>query len=159
VGPLLQDEIAERRGGRADEGGVPADAADGPVGVPAMAGRHVVGGGRVLAVAARSHMHGDPLALDEDLHGAAGEPHLDLAAREAIGNAVEVALDLDVVVDPDAAHAPFGEDVGLGRQRLERRPLELFESCRRVTPSRRIGRSSLSRLSSSPIAAFSAERL
>jgi len=78
----------------------------------------VVGGGRVLAVAARSHVHGDPLALDEDLHGAAGEPHLDLAAREAIGNAVEVALDIDVVVDTDTAHAPFGEDIGLGRQGL-----------------------------------------
>jgi hypothetical protein len=31
-----------------------------------MTGGHVVGGGRVLAVAARSHVHGDPLALDED---------------------------------------------------------------------------------------------
>ena len=36
MGPLLQDEIAERRGGRADESGVPADAADGPVGVLAI---------------------------------------------------------------------------------------------------------------------------
>ena len=72
-------------------------------------------------------MHGDPLALDEDLHGAAGEPHLDLAAREAVGNAVEVTLDLDVVVDPDPAHAPFGEDVGLDRQGLERWPVEFFQ--------------------------------
>src|SRR5438445_2956540 len=87
VGPLLQDQLTERRGCRADQGGVPADAADGPVGVTAMAGWHVVGGGRVLAVAARSHVHGDPLALGEDLHGAAGEPHLDLAAGEAVGNA------------------------------------------------------------------------
>jgi hypothetical protein len=31
-----------------------------------------------------------------------------------------VAIDLDVVVDPDPAHAPFGEDIGLGRQGLER---------------------------------------
>ena len=37
---------------------------------------HVVGRGHVLAVA-------DPLALDEDLYGAAVEPHLDLAPREA----------------------------------------------------------------------------
>src|SRR5262245_8778361 len=36
MGPLLQDEIAQRRGCRADERGVPADAADGLVGVPAM---------------------------------------------------------------------------------------------------------------------------
>src|SRR6516164_2497331 len=48
VRPPLQDEIAERRGCRTDEGSVPADTADGPVGVTAMAGRHMVGGGRVL---------------------------------------------------------------------------------------------------------------
>jgi hypothetical protein len=35
-----------------------------------------------LPVAARAHVHGDQLAFEEDLHGAAGEPHLDLAARE-----------------------------------------------------------------------------
>ena len=60
VWPLLQDEIAQRRSCRADEGGVPTDAADGPVDVTAMGGRHVVGGDGVLAVAARSHVHGDP---------------------------------------------------------------------------------------------------
>src|SRR5689334_5489459 len=42
---LLQDEIAEHRGCWTDERGVPADAADGPVGVPAMTGGHVIGGG------------------------------------------------------------------------------------------------------------------
>jgi hypothetical protein len=42
--------------------------------VAAMTGWHVVRGGGVLAVAASSRVHGDPLALDEDLHGAAGEP-------------------------------------------------------------------------------------
>ena len=38
-----------------------------------------------------------------------------------------MALDIDVVVDADTAHAPFGEDIRLGRQGLERRPVELFE--------------------------------
>src|SRR5437773_12582750 len=76
VRPVLQDKIAERDGCRPDEGGVPADTADSPVGVTAMTGRHMVGSGRVLAIAARSHVDSDPLALDEDLHGAAGEPPL-----------------------------------------------------------------------------------
>jgi hypothetical protein len=49
-----------------------------------------VGGGRVLAVAARPQVHGDPLALDEGLHGAGGEPHLHLATREAVGNFVGI---------------------------------------------------------------------
>ena len=36
-------------------------------------------------------------------------------------------LDLDVVVEPDPAFLPFGKDVGFGRQRLERRSLQLLE--------------------------------
>jgi hypothetical protein len=52
VGPLLEDEVAECCGCGADQGGIPADTADGPVGVTAMAGGHVVGRGRVLSVAA-----------------------------------------------------------------------------------------------------------
>ena len=36
-------------------------------------------------------------------------------------------LDLDVVVEPDPAFLPLGVDVGLGRQRLERRALDLLE--------------------------------
>src|SRR6202030_1086954 len=95
VRPVLQDEFAERCGCWPDEGSVSADAADGPVGVPAMTGRHVIVDRRVLAVGSRPHMHGDPLAPGEDLDGAPGEAPLDLGAREAIGNAVEMALDID----------------------------------------------------------------
>ena len=83
VRPVLQDELAERRGCWPDEGSVSADAADGPVGVPAMTGRHVIGDRRVLAVATRSQVHSDPLAPGEDLDGAPSEAHLDLGAREA----------------------------------------------------------------------------
>ena len=36
-------------------------------------------------------------------------------------------LDLDVVIEPDPAFLPFGVDVGLGRQRLERGALQLLE--------------------------------
>jgi hypothetical protein len=62
VWPVLQDELTERRGCWPDEGGIPADTADGPVGVTAMTGRHVIGDRRVLAVFARPQVHGDPLA-------------------------------------------------------------------------------------------------
>ena len=53
-----------------------------------MAGRHVIGNGRVLAVAAVAHMRADPLALEEYLDGLGGEPDIDLSAGEAMGNAV-----------------------------------------------------------------------
>jgi hypothetical protein len=82
---------------------------------------------------------GDPLALEEDLHGAAGEPPLDLGAGEAVGDAVKVPGDIDVVVDADTAHTPFGEDIGFAWQGLERGPIELFEQLppRRPEPADR----------------------
>jgi hypothetical protein len=39
-------------------------------------------------------MSGDPLALQKDLDGARRQPHLDLAAGKAVGDAVEMALEL-----------------------------------------------------------------
>jgi hypothetical protein len=106
---VLQDELTERRGCWPDEGGIPADTADGPVGVTAMTGRHVIGDRRVLAVAARPRVHGDPLAPGEDLDGTPSETHLDLGAREAVRNAIKVPLDIDVIIDADTANAPFGD--------------------------------------------------
>jgi len=46
-------------------------------------------------------MRGDALALQEDLDGARRQPYFDFAAGEAVGNAVEVSLHLDVVIDAD----------------------------------------------------------
>src|SRR5205085_10303136 len=100
-------------------------------------------------------MRGDPLALEKDLDGLRRQPYLNLAAGEAVRHAVEVRLDLDVVIDADPAQPPFGKGIGLAGQRLQ----NSSSSARRVTPSRRIGRSSLSWRSNSPMAAFSSARL
>ena len=78
-------------------------------------------------IAAGAQMRGDPLALEKDLDGARRQPHLDLAAGEAVGHAVEMSLDLDVVIDADPAQAPFGKGIGLARQRLEVGPVEFLE--------------------------------
>ena len=51
----------------------------------------------------------------------------DLHAQQLVRHRVVVLPDLDVVVEPDPAFLPFGEDVGLGRQRLERRPFQILE--------------------------------
>ncbi len=74
--------------------------------------------GRVLAIAAHAHMRGDPLALEEDLDGPDGQPHVDVGAGEAVGKAVIMGVGLDVIIDADSAGAPLGEDVSLDRQRL-----------------------------------------
>src|SRR5438309_1335237 len=54
--PALQDQLAERGGGRADRSGLAANALDRPVSVPPMARRHVLGDCGVPMVAAGPQM-------------------------------------------------------------------------------------------------------
>ena len=72
-------------------------------------------------------MRGNALAAVEDLDRARRDARPDLLAQQLVRHRVVVLLDLDVVVEPDPAFLPFGKDVGLGRQRLERRPFQLLE--------------------------------
>src|SRR6476659_3927022 len=80
VGPALQDQFAERGGRWTDRSGLAANALDGPVGVPPMARRHVLGDCGVPVVTASAQMSGNPLALEKDLDGSRRQPHLHLAA-------------------------------------------------------------------------------
>ena len=125
--PALQDQIAKGSGGRTDRSGGAANALNSPIGVAPVARRHVLGKGGVPVVAAAAPMRRDPLTLEKDLDGLRGQPHLDLAARKAVRDAVKMSVDLDMVIDADAAQAPFGKAIGLGGQLLEMGPIELFE--------------------------------
>ena len=53
-------------------------------------------------------MHGDPLALMEQLDGGAGEAGIDRLAQEPVGRRVVVVVDLDVIVGRHRAALPFG---------------------------------------------------
>src|ERR1700730_13668352 len=119
---LIEDQFAQRRGGRPDQGGVLADALDGPAGVAPMAGCHVLRHGRMFVVAAHALMGGVPLTLVEFRDGAGGEAHLDFGANEAMRDAVVMRLDVDVIVDADPTNPPLGEHLRDLRQGLERRP-------------------------------------
>ena len=127
-GLCSQDQIAQRRGRGPDRGGVRADALDGPAGIAPMARRHVLGH-RGVPVRCRSMRRcaatRSPLANSSTVR-AVMRASTSLAG-EAVGHAVVVAVDLDVIVDADPAHAPLGEHIGLGRQGLERRAVELLE--------------------------------
>ena len=103
----LKDQFAQGRRRRPDQARVGANAFDRPAGIAPMAGRHVLGDGRVLVVAAGAHMRGDPLALEENLDGPHRQPRVDLGAGEAMGHAVIMGGDLDVIIDADAASPPF----------------------------------------------------
>jgi hypothetical protein len=123
----FEDEVTQYRCRWPDAGGFSPDTIERPVGIALVTGRHVLPNGRVPVVAAPSHMGGNPLPFDENLHGAASEPHLDFAAGVVVWNAVEVVLDLDMVIDADAPPAPLREFVPLCRQGLERWPIKLFQ--------------------------------
>jgi hypothetical protein len=69
----------------------------------------------------------DPLPFAKDLDGLRRQPYLDLAARKAVQDTIKVSVDLDVVIDADAAHTPFGKAIRLDRQPLEVGPVEFFE--------------------------------
>jgi hypothetical protein len=44
-----------------------------------------------------------------------------------VRDTVKVSGDLDVVINADATHAPFGKAIGLGRQWIEVGPVEVFQ--------------------------------
>src|SRR5271163_2906270 len=137
MGPALQDQLAQRSSSWTNRSGLAANALHCPVGITPMARRHVLADGGVPMVAAGPQMSGNPLALEKDLNSTRRQPYLDLAAGKAVGDAVEMALELDMVVDADpwafspragpVANAPFGKAIGLSRQRVEVGPIELFE--------------------------------
>jgi hypothetical protein len=64
-------------------------------------------------------MRGNALAVVEDLDGPLGQARPDLLAQEPVGHRVVVAVDLDMVVEPDRALLPLRVDVRGGGQRLQ----------------------------------------
>jgi hypothetical protein len=63
----------------------------------------------VAAAHATQQMASDPLTSVEQLDRALGDARFDLLAQQAVQHRVIVAVNVDVVVDPDAALAPHGE--------------------------------------------------
>ena len=91
----------------------------------AVGARHVFGmGGRLPVVAPL--VRRQSLAAIEDLDRVRGVADLDLLADQLERHAVDVALDVDVVVDVDAAPLPVRQDVTRGRQGPQRRAIDLL---------------------------------
>ena len=66
-----------------------------------MARRHMLGKGGVPMVGTAAPMRRDPFPFEKDLDRLRRQPHLDLAAREAVRDIIKVSVDLDVVIDTD----------------------------------------------------------
>ena len=80
----------------------------------------------MMTIARAAHVGGNAFALGEDLNGPRRHPHFDSGARVAIEHRVKMLFDLDMIIEPDARTAPLRQDIGLGRQRLEQRRIQLF---------------------------------
>ena len=72
----------------------------------------VVDGWAVVVSAVR----GDAAALVVELDGRRGVSRLDQFVNELVGHAVEVAFDLDMVINVDATGRPMRQDVAGGGQ-------------------------------------------
>ena len=88
---------------------------------------HVLGDRREAADVMTAAMHPDPRASLKDFDGRGRESKIDGLVNEPMRHGVEMALDVDVIVDVHARLAPFGVDEALGRQRPQRRLIEARE--------------------------------
>src|SRR5260370_14088621 len=102
--PALQDQRGQLGGARADRRGIDADALDRPFGIAPVRARHVLGDCRVSAAAGAAQVHRDALTLAEQLDRAGGDARLDLLADQPMRHRVVVAVDIDMVVEPDPAY-------------------------------------------------------
>ena len=75
--------------------------------------------------AGAAHVHRNPLALAEQLDRAFGDARVELLADQPMRYRVVMPVDIDVIIKPDPAHPPFGVLIGLGRQLLQCRSVEL----------------------------------
>ena len=78
-----------------------------------------------------AQMRCDTLAALEDLDSVRSEASLHLLACKLIRNAVEVSVDLNVIIDGGANRLPVRGDVRLRRQWLEHR---LIYGCKQRSP-------------------------
>ena len=130
--PGVDDRGDQRGAGWADSERPACEALRGPLQPALVAGGHVLLEGGVPAALVAADVAGDAGVLVEALHRGRGVAQVDLFADQPVGNAVVVALELDVIVDVHGGPLPLGELVGLCGQRLEFGPVDLLEG---LTPA------------------------
>jgi hypothetical protein len=72
-------------------------------------------------------MAGLPPSLEKYLDYISGQSNINFLADKRVWNAVEMLVDLDVVIDMDFGFPPLGEFESLSGQCFQCRPLNLFE--------------------------------
>ena len=116
VRAIGEDRLYQLLGGGSDAPGPVDDPRWGPRQVLLMRLRHVRCDRRVAAALAAARVRRHALAAQEHLDGGPGEAQLHLLVDERVRHRVEVAIELDVVVEVHARGLPLGVHEALGRQ-------------------------------------------
>ena len=125
-----------------------------PLGMFAVALGHVLDLGGVAALMWRAQMAGHTLVDVEALDGLCGQAYFELAFHQLVRHGVKMAVDFDAVVDVHPYFFPFGVDVRVFRQRLQRRLVEVSKA-ERGEPGSFLKGFWLRRFSSRPMAVLS----
>ena len=80
-----------------------------------------------------TRMAGNPLPFMEYLDNRAADADIHLFPDQAEWHGIPGTVDFDMIVRGDAGPLPAGELVGMGRQRLQSRPVERGEQIRPQT--------------------------
>jgi hypothetical protein len=78
-----------------------------PLQIALVALGHVLGQGRKASLAVASLMAGYSFIFEEDLQGGGRQADIDLLSDKLVGNAIVVAIHLDMVVDVDSGLFPL----------------------------------------------------
>jgi hypothetical protein len=124
LGEDAGDDAARRRAGLLGPGD---QARRRPLGMGAMRAGHVVDLSRIPATAGETEVHRHATTLEEDFDRGGRKPGVDPLVHELIRHAIEVVVDLDVIVDVGPTVFPFRQLVSGHRQGLQRRLIQLGE--------------------------------
>ena len=106
---------------------LPPDALWCPILAEPMVCWHVIAVGRMLAVARGSGMGGDALPFKIYLNRACSDPCPQLLLQKLMRHRVVMAANIDMVIKARAALLPFGVNVRVNGQRLQRRAIQAFK--------------------------------
>ncbi len=127
VRPGGQDPLDQGDGVGADRLRLAQQPCGRPLGVASVCAGHVLGSRRVSVLPRVAEVAGDAVAAVEQLDALVGDAGLDDLAHQAVGHGVEVAVHLDVVVEPGPAAPPLCVGVWIGRQRQQGIALDCLE--------------------------------
>ena len=119
VRAVRHHHLAECGHGRAGPCRLRQHSGRGPFAEAAMRRRHMIGHSHMVAPTGRTDMARNPLTTMEYFDCLASYANINLLFDQGERDGIPGAVDFDVVIGCHAGTLPAGEDIGIGRQRLQ----------------------------------------